>query len=145
LITRALKIWRSCQTSYENIRDVENTYSLDDDINFTGEKIKYFTIMGQKIIVNYWVSFLQQLCIILYDLEPAKFRILLLDNEINRRKAILSNNKNELRLPMKISDNLFIEGNLSTEYILYITKILLEKIGIDIEEVNVCLRENKLE
>jgi uncharacterized protein with ParB-like and HNH nuclease domain len=145
LITRSLKIWRSCQTSYENIRDVENTYGLDDDINFTGEKIKYFTIMGQKIIVDYWVNFLQQLCIILYDLEPAKFRTLLFDNEINRRTAILSNNENELRSPIKISDDLFIEGNLSTEYILSIAKILLEKIGIDIEEVNVCLRENKLE
>jgi hypothetical protein len=70
---------------------------------------------------------------------------LLFDNEINRRTAILSNNENELRSPIKISDDLFIEGNLSTEYILSIAKVLLEKIGIDIEEVNVCLRENKLE
>jgi uncharacterized protein with ParB-like and HNH nuclease domain len=145
LIARALNIWRSCQTSYENIRDVENTYSLDDDINFTGEKIKYFTIMGQKILVDYWVNFLQQLCIILYDLEPAKFRALLNDMEINRRAIILSNNENKLRVPIKISDDLFVEGNQSTEYILSVTRLLLEKIGIDIEEVNICLRENKFD
>jgi hypothetical protein len=145
LIDRSLKIWQSCNTSYENIRDVENTYSLDDDINFTGEKIKYFTLLGQKIPVDYWVNFLQQLCIILYDLEPAKFRVLLTDNEINKRSSILSTEESKLRSPLKISDDLFIEGNQSTEYILYITKLLLEKLGIDIEEVNICLRENKLE
>jgi uncharacterized protein with ParB-like and HNH nuclease domain len=145
LIDRSLEIWRSCQTSYENIRDVENTYCLDDDINFTGEKIKYFTIMDQKIMVDYWSGFLQQICIVLYDLEPAKFRALLTDNEINRRTAVLSDNENKLRSPIKISDDLFIEGNQSAGCIVSITRLLLKKIGIDIEEVTICIRENKLE
>jgi len=145
LIERAIQIWKSCQTNYENIRDLENTYTLDDEIDFTGEKIKYFIIMGQKINVEYWVSFLQQLCIILYDLEPAKFRNILLDNDINRKSTILTNDESKLRVPIKIAEDLFIEGNQSTGYILIVSKYILNKLEIDIEEVSICLRENKLE
>jgi hypothetical protein len=145
LINKSLNIWKSCKTNYENIRDVENTYSLDDDFDFTGEKIKYFTILGQKISVDYWVSFLQQLCIILYDLEPAKFRNLLEENEINKRSIILSNDESKLRSPIKITEDLFIEGNQSTGYILFTSKYLINKLDIDVEDITICLRENKLE
>lgn len=144
LIKKSLEIWQSCKTDYENIRDVENTYNLDDDIDFTGEKIKYFTLLGQKITVEYWVNFLQQLCIILYDLEPAKFINLLDDDDINKRSIILSTDESKLRLPIKITEDLFIEGNQSTEYILFISRLILNKLGIDNEEVNICLRENKI-
>ena len=145
LIIKSLMIWKLCKTNYENIRDVENTYSLDDDFDFTGEKIKYFTILGQKISVDYWVNFLQQLCIILYDLEPAKFRNILEENEINKRSIILSNDETRLRSPIKITEDLFIEGNQSTGYILYTSKYLLKKLEIDIEDISICLRENKFE
>jgi hypothetical protein len=144
LINKSLKVWQSCKTDYENIRDVENTYNLDDDIDFTGEKIKYFTLLGQKVNVEYWVNFLQQLCIILYDLEPVKFRNLLDDNELNRKSTILSTNENKLRVSVKITEDLYIEGNLSTEYILFISRLILRKLDIDNEEVNICLRENKI-
>jgi uncharacterized protein with ParB-like and HNH nuclease domain len=145
LTEKTLKIWKSCLTTYENARDIENTYSLNDDANFTGEKIKYFTIFGQKISVEYWINFLQQFSIILYDLEPAKFRNLLTDNEFTKKALLLSNDESKLRSPLKIADDLFIEGHQSTDYILYIARLLLIKLDIDVEEVNICLRENKLE
>jgi uncharacterized protein with ParB-like and HNH nuclease domain len=145
LIEKSVNIWKSCKTTYENKRDVENTYSLEEDFDFTGEKIKYFTIMGQKIFVEFWVEYLQQLCIILYDLEPAKFRNLLVENEINKRSIILSDDESKLRNPIKIAEDFFIEGNQSTSYILFTSKYILQKLEIDIEEINICLRENKLE
>ena len=143
LIKKALLIWKSCETKYENIRDVENTYSINDDFEFTNTKIKYFTILGQKINVDYWVNFLQQICIILYDLEPAKFRNILIDNDINKKSIILSNDETNLRVPLKITEDLFIEGNQSSGYIIFTAKLLLEKLDIDLEEINICLREDK--
>jgi uncharacterized protein with ParB-like and HNH nuclease domain len=145
LTEKAICIWKSCKTNYENLRDVENTYSLDDDIDFTGEKIKYFTIMGQKITVDYWVNFLQQLCIILYDLEPAKFRNILNENEINKKTTILANDESRLRSPLKITEDLYIEGNQNTEYILSTSKEILKKLEVDIEEISICIRERKFE
>jgi uncharacterized protein with ParB-like and HNH nuclease domain len=145
LIEKALKIWEPCLTNYENTRDFENTYSLNDELNFTGEKIKYFTLFGQKITVDYWAHLLQQIGIILYDLEPAKFRNLLTDDDFTKKSILLSNDESKLRSPLKIADDLFIEGNRSTEYILILTKLLLTKLDIDTEEVNICIRENKLE
>jgi uncharacterized protein with ParB-like and HNH nuclease domain len=145
LIERSLKIWKSCKTNYENVRDIENTYGLNDDTNFTGKKIKYFIVLGQKINVDYWVNFLQQICIILYDLKPIRFRNLLTDNDVNKKSILISSDDSKLRLPLKITEDIYLEGNLSTEYILYITRIILKKLDIDLEEVNICLRENKLE
>jgi uncharacterized protein with ParB-like and HNH nuclease domain len=145
LIAKALRIWRSCKTNYENVRDIENTYSLTDDVNFTGEKIKYFIVLGQKINAEYWVNFFQQICIILYDLESTKFRNLLEDSELNKKSILISKDENKLREPLKISEDIYLEGNLSTEYILYITRIILKKLDIDLDEVNICLRENKIE
>jgi hypothetical protein len=142
LVEKTLMIWKSCLTNYENVRDIENTYSLTDDMNFTGERIKYFTVLGQKIAVDYWINFLQQLCIIVYDLEPAKFRSLLTDGDFSK---LLSSDENKLRSPVKITEDLFMEGNLSTEYILIMARLFLNKLGIDIDEVTVCLRENKID
>jgi hypothetical protein len=145
LIEKALKIWKPCLTDYENTRDIENTYSLNDELNFTGEKIKYFSLLGQKIAVDSWAHFLQQIGIILYDLEPAKFRNLLTDDDFNKKNPWLSNDEGKLRHPLKIADDLFIEGNKSAEYILITTKLIMTKLGIDVEEVNICLRENEFE
>jgi uncharacterized protein with ParB-like and HNH nuclease domain len=145
LAEKALKIWKYSLTNYENAKDSENTYNLNDDVNFTGTKIKYFTILEQKITVDYWVNFLQQLCIVLYDLEPAKFRNFLTDNDFTKKTLLLSDDESKLRSPIKITEDIFIEGNLSAEYILYIAKLFLNKLDIDLEEVNICLRENKLE
>jgi hypothetical protein len=143
LVEKSLMIWKPCLTNYENAKDIENTYSLTDDINFTGEKIKYFTILGQKITVDHWVHFLQQLCIILYDLEPAKFRSLLTDDDFSKKYLLQSSDESKLRYPIKIAEDLFMEGNLNTEYILFIARLFLNKLGIDVDEVTVCLRENK--
>ena len=144
LIKKSLEIWQSCKTDYENERDVENTYNLnDDDFDFTGQKIKYFTLFGQKITVEYWVNFLQELCIILYDREPAKFINLLDDINMNRKAKILSADEASLRMPKKITENLFIEGNQSTDNILSVSRLILKKLDIDDEEVNICLGEAK--
>ena len=145
LVGKSLMIWKSCLTTYENARDVENTYSLTDDMHFTGEKIKYFTALGQKVLVEHWRNFLQQLCILLYDLEPAKFRSLLTDSDFSKKSLLLSSDENKLRFPVKIAGDLFMEGNLSAEYIVILARLFLNKLGVDVDEVTVCLRENKLD
>jgi len=48
-------------------------------------------------------------------------------------------------VPIKISEDLFIEGNQNVGNILIISRYILNKLEIDIEEVSICLRENKLE
>jgi uncharacterized protein with ParB-like and HNH nuclease domain len=144
LIERSLKIWKPCKTNYENVRDTENTYDLNDDTNFTGEKIKYFIVFGQKINVDHWNHFLQQICIILYDLEPIRFRNLLTDNDVNRKSILISSDDSKLRTPLKIAEDIYLEGNLNAEYILYITRLILKKLDIDLEEVDICLKENKI-
>jgi uncharacterized protein with ParB-like and HNH nuclease domain len=142
LAEKALKIWKYCSTNYESAKDGENTYNLSDDVSFTGKKIKHFTVSGQKVIVDYWTEFLQQLGIILYDSKPAEFRNLLTDNDFCKKSILLVDDESKLRSPMEIDKDIFIEGHLNADYIIYIAKSLLKKLDVDIDEVNICLQEN---
>jgi len=94
--------------------------------------------------VETWIGFYQQICILLYDLEPTKFRNLLEYPAFKRRTKYISSDETELRIPLKITDDLYLEGNLSTEYILMNARIIFNKLGIDLDEVSICLRENRV-
>ncbi|MDR2081782.1 MAG: DUF262 domain-containing HNH endonuclease family protein [Campylobacteraceae bacterium] len=144
LANRALKIWQFCATDYKSSKDIENTYSLSEDINFTGTKLKYFTFRGQKIEVNHWIIFLQQLCRVLYDMEPIKFRNLMYDDEFNKKPLLLSDDKSKLRSVLQITEDIFMEATFNTNYRVYIAKQILSKLDIDMEEVNICLQEDKI-
>ncbi|MHB9295391.1 hypothetical protein PilKf_01134 [Pillotina sp. SPG140] len=143
LIERALKIWKYCDNTYKNKRAIANTYSLsDEDTSFTGKKIEYFKVFGKEIVVNHWNYFLQQLCMLLYDKDPVKFKDLLTDHEIKRR-SLLSNDSNTLRASLEITDGIYIEKNLSTDDIVGAARLLLNKFRIDAEEVTLHLKEAK--
>jgi uncharacterized protein with ParB-like and HNH nuclease domain len=145
LIEKSIEIWPSSKTDYENERDVENTYSLDDENNFTGEKIKYFQFLGQDTNVDNWRDFFQQICFILFELEATKFKRFVIDEDFRKRSILVSDKKEDLRVPMAIAKSIFIEGNLSAEHILTLVRTMLQKLEIDLSEVNICLRENKVE
>jgi hypothetical protein len=136
LIDKSLNIWKSCQTNYQSKHDIDNTYGLDDDYDFTGEKIKYFKLFEQKITVSTWVEFFQKLCEKLYDLEPVKFR-----NILNENPRYLSNEKSTLGRPKKIAEDLFIEGNQSAQNMLSASRDILKKIDIDIGDVDICVQK----
>lgn len=141
---RSLNIWVNVNNSYENKRDIENTYSLDDEYNFTGEKIKYFEFLGEEFQVETWIDFYQQLHILLFDLEATKYKRFLEDNDFKKRINFISDSGSNLRKPIQIANDLFLEGNLSTESILNISKMILDKLEIEHTEVSLCLREKNI-
>jgi hypothetical protein len=119
-------------------KSMDNIYSLDEGNDFSGEKIKYFEFMGTKYDVNSWANFYEKMSLLLFDLEPTKFKIFLSDDDFRNK---LSENENNLRRPIKISDKIFIECNLNVGAIIGNVVLMLEKLELKSSDVSICLKE----
>ncbi|OHD19373.1 MAG: hypothetical protein A2Y34_02905 [Spirochaetes bacterium GWC1_27_15] len=137
---KSLEIWAFPKYDYINKKDLENTYSLDDEYDFTGEKIKSFQFRGQEFIIDSWKEFYHQINLLLYDLSPSNFKQFLNDEDFKKKRILISNNGN-LKVPLKISDDLYLEANLSAEAIISMTIMILKKLNIEVNEINICLKE----
>jgi len=135
---RALDIWEYPKLSYIPSKSMENLYSLNEGKDFTGEKIKYFEFKGKRYNVNSWADFYEKISSLLFDLDPIKVKVLLSEDDFKKK---LSKNKDELRKPRKIADNIFIESNLSVDSIINNVNLILEKIELNSSDVSVCLKE----
>jgi uncharacterized protein with ParB-like and HNH nuclease domain len=138
LADKAVNIWSYSKTSYIYNKSIDNIYSLDEENDFSGQKIKYFEFMGERYEVNSWSNFYEKMCLLLFDLEPTKFKSFLLDNDFKNK---LSKNENGLRRPIKISGDVFVESNLNVGAITSNIILMLEKLGLSTSDVSVGLKE----
>lgn len=142
LIKRAMKIWKYPITEYApNLVEIENVYSLSDDMDLTGQKIYQFDFMGDKHKTDSWKDFAQKLLIILYDLEP-KLMIELAENESFKN---ISHDEKTLRRAEKLVDNIFIETNLNTMSVLNLIKGIFKKYNLDENDVSIYIRSKDKE
>ena len=140
LIERTIEIWSFPKTEYSTKQKIENTYGLNEDTCFTGEKIESFTFWDQNYKVNTWIDFYKTIIGILYDLEPSKIFSLIDDLDFNKN-CIISREERKLRKAAKITDEIYIEKNLSTDSIINYTKQFLNALGIDESEITIILTE----
>jgi hypothetical protein len=94
-----------------------NQFNLSEDYNFTGEKIKSFIFLSQTYTVNSWKDFYRVLSQNLYDLAPDIFNSFLSDGDFTDGRKLISDKTEDLRNPLKITDNIYLESNLSAESI----------------------------
>ena len=66
------------------------------------------------------------------------------DDDFKKRRLHISKVEEELKNPIKITKNIYLESNLSAASIISMTKMILNKMNIDIEDVLICLREKTL-
>ena len=140
----ALKIWTYPTTDFTLPRSTENVYSLSDSQSFTGEKIQSYVFQEQERNVKSWKEFYQSICLSLYDLDSNKFKSFLEDDDFQMKKRkMISNKESDLKNPLKISDNIYLESNLNTDTLLNMTRLILKKYAIDEEDVSLYLREEE--
>jgi len=141
----ALKIWSYPKTNYVSLEQETNQFNLSEDYNFTGEKIKSFIFLSQTYTVKSWKDFYQTLAINLYDLAPEIFNSFLNDGDFTDGRKLISDKMEDLRNPLKVTDNIYLESNLSAESIVNMARLLLRKYDIGEDEVVVILREKEEE
>jgi len=120
-----------------------NQFNLSEDYNFTGEKIKSFIFLSQTYTVNSWKDFYRVLSQNLYDLAPDIFNSFLSDGDFTDGRKLISDKTEDLRNPLKITDNIYLESNLSAESIVNMARLMLRKYDIEEDEVVVNLVEKE--
>jgi uncharacterized protein with ParB-like and HNH nuclease domain len=134
LKNRALQIWTRPTSSYQSAKDQLKLFTLDDDDkDFTGEKILSFKFMddGEKQ-VNSWKNLYKNSCEILYELDPIKFKQIIINNKLDYKGE-------DSRDRAKIG-SMLIYSHLDTEAILSRLRVLVKEIGLDLDELSFIIK-----
>ena len=131
LFEKAKRIWKLPQ-GYDN-KNIDNleygkNYLLGSNINITGKKPSKLIISGKEYSIKLWKELIEKLCLELYELEPRILRELIYNPSFKgKEKDIVTQNKEKLRAPVKIDEDLYIESNLNSNAILnYANMIAIE-------------------
>lgn len=111
--------------------DYNQTFNIYDDIAATGEKPKQLVIDEVVINVSSWKEMLRQLCKYMYDIDAEGFRALTSQSDFKgREKRIIDISSELMNSPYKISDNLYIETNLSANSIINYCRLICEYFSV---------------
>ena len=148
LFETALKIWDlpekyNIQKENSNVIDYSTPYSIQSDINITGEKPKQLIILDTEYSVSTWKDMLRTICRVLFELDSTIIYNLIRHKDfVGRERYIISDTSEQMHTPHKIADGLFIETNLSALDILNYCKIICDHYQIS-DEVYFLLNRNK--
>ena len=130
LKSRALKVWEYPTSSYESTDEILKLFTLDDDNrSFTGEKIISFKFMEEKEKkVNSWKELYKKVCLILFELDPIKFKQIITDHKFTYNGGII---KDRIKI-----DNCQIYSNLNIDSFLSRLRIIVQEIGLDLDDLS---------
>jgi len=136
----ALNIWNfpKIDASKLSTHQKQDFYTLNDNFDVTGTKIKKINILDNIIIVKSWIQCFKEISKILYDLESELFQSFIYDEDFQgRQNRIVSDDVDLIRKPIKIKDNLnlYLESNLSANSILSYIKLIAEKYELEGDDI----------
>jgi len=144
LFEKAKRIWKLPQ-GYDN-KNIDNleygkNYLLGSNINITGKKPSKLIISGKEYSIKSWKELIEKLCLELYELEPRILRELIYNPSFKgKEKDIVTQNKEKLRAPVKIDEDLYIESNLNSNAILNYANMIATEYELE-EEIFFVLRK----
>ena len=144
LFEKAKRIWKLPQ-GYDN-KNIDNleygkNYLLGSNINITGKKPSKLIISGKEYSIKSWKELIEKLCLELYELEPRILKELIYNPSFKgKEKDIVTQNKEKLRAPVKIDEDLYIESNLNSNAILNYANMIATEYELE-EEIFFVLRK----
>lgn len=133
----AKEIWKYPNTKYKIEKSKENLFYISEEENLTNTKVKSFSFMGIEQQCKTWIELFEEVCKILYDLDPIIFRKITKkdfgDEYLNKR---FTSNNTDLRSAFKLADDVYVEKNLNTNAKIYTLKVLLDEYEIDYNELS---------
>jgi len=138
LSEKSISIWSFPKTDYKPQKDETNTYSIwDEDFVATWNMIDSFSFFDTEYKVKSWRDFLEKVCWLLLDLDKYKF-LNFAKNTIKTSfwwSIRVSSNEKDLMSPLKLADWIYVEKNLSAEWIIKTIRIILKVFDIEDDEV----------
>lgn len=118
----AEKIWWMPETDYSP-KGNEEWVVWDEDYDFTKVQINKIKVMGDEISTDNVTDAFIKICEMLYELDSVSI------SKLNSK--YFSNNSNDLRKPVEIGKNVFIETNLSSNAKVSLISSIAEHLSLE--------------
>lgn len=143
LTKKALEIWNMPETNYEEEDEYISSYDLSDtETSFIGEKIKSFKFDNHIYEVKSWKEFCEYIARFLYDLDKIPFIELVKRTDSNTEGIAkrFSSKQEDLRCPIKIDNDIYVETNYNTDSILNSIRCIVDAYSIDQNEIEFVIK-----
>lgn len=114
---RALEIWSAPVTTYVAPEKQLDSFTLDDDVEFTGKVIARFSYKGMEQPVTSWVDMYQKIMKSLHSEDKSVLSRLAYATDESVELALhVSNKEADFSKCVEIDNNIYIWTNTSTQY-----------------------------
>ncbi len=132
----AKDIWQYPKTDYSIDEEKVKLYTLNDQKNFTGEKIIAYSFRNDmcsvKDTTEFYISILKEL----YEYDNIVFNNIIAGKIVDSRlEKCFSKKKSILRAYGELQDGIFVETNLSTEDKLEMIRKIINCVGANCEDI----------
>ena len=137
LFSVAAKIWSYPVVDYSFEDENSNTFSLEDNDDFTNTSVEKFSFLGESIKVTSWTELYENVCRSLYELDPIPL-VRLTKNKLNDEcmNKRFANTEEGLRTAFKAGEDVYLEKNLSTEAKLHTLRVIFSEYGIEYRDLS---------
>lgn len=141
LMDRAKKIWYMPTTNYQPIEKQLESCTLDDDVALGGRLIAKFSYKNIEQPVDSWVEMFERVLRILHAEDKSILTQLVLspDSSVDLTQYV-SNSEKKLRKPIKIDEDIYIEGNTNTVLKISLLKKIFRLFSADFNDLVFYLR-----
>lgn len=114
---RALEIWSTPTTTYVAPEKQLDSFSLDDDVEFTGKVIARFSYKGMEQPVTSWVDMYQRVLKLLHSGDKSVLSSLAYTTDDTVELALhVSSKEGDSSKSIEIDKDIFVWSNTSTQY-----------------------------
>jgi uncharacterized protein with ParB-like and HNH nuclease domain len=135
LALEAAKIWTYPQTDYQKPIEEKETYSFDEETDFSGKKPKALYFAEKTFAIKYWRDILKIVCEELYKYSPTEFNLLIQNSELKKYFAVAENSN--LRSPVSFNNNKYVDGNQSANSIVSFVIKLCSLVNYDYSNLQI--------
>lgn len=115
LAEKAVRIWIAPATSYRPAERQLDAYSLEDDVTLIGRVILKFSYKNMEQPVDSWISMYESILKILHEEDKSVlFKLAHTPSDGNDISVHVSDKPSDLRGPLKIDENIYVERNTGT-------------------------------
>lgn len=144
MVDRSLQIWPLPETVYKPAEKQLDFYTLEDDADLSGREIVRFGYKSIEQPVDSWITMMEQVLKMLHAEDKSVLAQLAhTNNPDNDLNDYVSDNPSNLRAPLEIDKNIYVERNTSTNTKLSMLQKFFRAYGQNQEDLVFYLKDQK--
>lgn len=128
-------------TDVKENNDYEIIYPITNTTGFKGKKVIAVILNGNRIITPTWKMVVKVILSDVISDENNKVKLLnLCDKILGRKRNRLSSSPDEMKSPLKLGKNLYVETHYDTETLMNLLLTILNDISYDYSSIKIAIK-----